>query len=246
MVLDEGGPGFCQFAITPLCNASCGFCGFSRDVMPHDAGGHVPLEEALEAIDIMYRNGVRYLVLTGGEPLMHPGVIDIIRRARALDMNVTVVTNGSLLSDKRIRELAHTGVSGLVISIDAADAAVHENNRGLPGVCEKIRLANQLSKELKMTTTASVTISRLLDFETLPDFLESLGFTWVLLIVAETISAHAGIGYMTMNAREFLQTDVVLLGILMYALLGKLADVAVSALERYWLRWHPARQPAAA
>jgi len=70
----------------------------------------------------------------------------------------------------------------------------------------------------------------------------SLGFAWVLLIVAETISAHAGIGYMTMNAREFLQTDVVLLGILMYALLGKLADVAVSLLERFWLRWHPAYQ----
>ena len=48
---------------------------------------------------------------------------------------------------------------------------------------------------------------------------------WVILIVAETISAQAGIGYMTMNAREFLQTDVVLVGILLYALLGKLADV---------------------
>ena len=48
---------------------------------------------------------------------------------------------------------------------------------------------------------------------------------WVILIVAETISAQAGIGYLTMNAREFLQTDVVLVGILLYALLGKLADV---------------------
>src|SRR6478735_1090318 len=68
----------------------------------------------------------------------------------------------------------------------------------------------------------------------------SLGFMWVLLIVAETISAQSGIGYMTMNAREFLQTDVVLVGILLYALLGKLADVLARALERYWLRWNPA------
>ncbi|HSW04191.1 aliphatic sulfonate ABC transporter permease SsuC, partial [Aquabacterium sp.] len=45
----------------------------------------------------------------------------------------------------------------------------------------------------------------------------SLGLMWVLLIVAETISAQAGIGYLTMNAREFLQTDVVLVGILLYA-----------------------------
>jgi sulfonate transport system permease protein len=67
----------------------------------------------------------------------------------------------------------------------------------------------------------------------------SLGLVWVLLIVAETISAQSGIGYMTMNAREFLQTDVVLVGILLYALLGKLADVLSRGLEQYWLRWHP-------
>ncbi len=61
---------------------------------------------------------------------------------------------------------------------------------------------------------------------------------WLILIVAETISAQAGIGYMTMNAREFLQTDVVLVGILLYALLGKLADILARALERHWLRWN--------
>ena len=70
----------------------------------------------------------------------------------------------------------------------------------------------------------------------------ALGFVWVLLIVAETISAQAGIGYMTMNAREFLQTDVVLLGILLYALLGKLADFSARQLERRWLRWNDAYQ----
>ena len=73
----------------------------------------------------------------------------------------------------------------------------------------------------------------------------ALGLMWVILIVAETISAQAGIGYLTMNAREFLQTDVVLVGILLYALLGKLADVLARALERYWLRWHPAYQSVA-
>ena len=70
----------------------------------------------------------------------------------------------------------------------------------------------------------------------------SLGLMWVLLIVAETISSSSGIGYMTMNAREFLQTDVVLVGILLYALLGKIADVAAKGLERVCLRWHPSYQ----
>ncbi len=68
----------------------------------------------------------------------------------------------------------------------------------------------------------------------------ALGIMWLTLIVAETISASSGIGYMTMNAREFLETDVVVLGILIYALLGKLADMAARWLERRWLAWHPA------
>jgi sulfonate transport system permease protein len=70
----------------------------------------------------------------------------------------------------------------------------------------------------------------------------SLGLMWVLLIVAETISAQSGIGYMTMNAREFLQTDVVLVGVLLYALLGKLADLVARWLERGLLRWHAGYQ----
>jgi sulfonate transport system permease protein len=68
----------------------------------------------------------------------------------------------------------------------------------------------------------------------------ALGFMWVMLIVAETISAQSGIGYMTMNAREFMQTDVVVVGILLYALLGKLADMLARGLERWLLPWHPA------
>ena len=70
----------------------------------------------------------------------------------------------------------------------------------------------------------------------------ALGFMWLTLIVAETISASSGIGYLAMNAREFLQTDVVVLAIVLYAVLGKLADTAARGLERIWLRWHPAYQ----
>lgn len=67
----------------------------------------------------------------------------------------------------------------------------------------------------------------------------SLGIMWLTLIVAETIAADSGIGYMAMNAREFMQTDVVVLSILIYALLGKLADIIARSLENYWLQWNP-------
>lgn len=67
----------------------------------------------------------------------------------------------------------------------------------------------------------------------------ALGIMWLTLIVAETIAAQQGIGYITMNAREFLQTDVLVFGIVIYALLGKLADALARGLERVLLAWHP-------
>ncbi|MBZ5750765.1 aliphatic sulfonate ABC transporter permease SsuC [Metabacillus rhizolycopersici] len=70
----------------------------------------------------------------------------------------------------------------------------------------------------------------------------ALGITWVTLIVAETIAANSGIGYMAMNAREFMQLDVVVLSIILYALLGKLSDVAAKVAEKRFLKWHPSHQ----
>jgi ABC-type nitrate/sulfonate/bicarbonate transport system permease component len=67
----------------------------------------------------------------------------------------------------------------------------------------------------------------------------SLGVMWMTLIVAEAIAASSGIGYMASNARELMQTDVMVLSILLYALLGKLADVLARWLEKLWLSWKP-------
>ena len=68
----------------------------------------------------------------------------------------------------------------------------------------------------------------------------ALGITWLTLIVAETIAASSGIGYMAMQARDFMQTDVIVLAILIYAILGKGADTIVRVLERAFLSWNPA------
>ncbi len=70
----------------------------------------------------------------------------------------------------------------------------------------------------------------------------ALGIMWLTLIVAETIAASSGIGYMAMQAREFLLVDVVVFSILVYALLGKLADSTARVAERLTLSWHPAFQ----
>jgi ABC-type nitrate/sulfonate/bicarbonate transport system permease component len=70
----------------------------------------------------------------------------------------------------------------------------------------------------------------------------SLGVMWMTLIVAETIAASSGLGYMATNAREMMRTDVMLLSILLYAMLGKLADIVARSLERRLLAWRPRKE----
>ncbi|WP_433295701.1 ABC transporter permease subunit [Actinoplanes sp. CA-030573] len=62
---------------------------------------------------------------------------------------------------------------------------------------------------------------------------------WLALVIAETVGAPAGIGFMATNAREFLQTDVIVLVIVLYALIGLSTDLIARGLERRLLAWHP-------
>ena len=65
----------------------------------------------------------------------------------------------------------------------------------------------------------------------------ALGAMWLILIAAEMIGAEAGLGFMVMQARELMQMDKVFLVIFIYAILGKLSDLAAVLLEKRFLRW---------
>jgi sulfonate transport system permease protein len=83
----------------------------------------------------------------------------------------------------------------------------------------------------------------------LPGFLvglrQAFGIAWISLVVAEQINATAGIGYLVMNARDFLRTDIIFDGLLVYALLGLTTDQIVRALESRVLAWRPSMLNAA-
>jgi MoaA/NifB/PqqE/SkfB family radical SAM enzyme len=176
-VLDHGGPGYLQFAITNICNAKCDFCGFAVDRFDPKARRSVTLQQARDVVDICVRNHIGYLLFVGGEPLAHKDLLPMTRYAAQKGLRPMICTNGSLWTDQNMRELAAAGLSSVIMSIDAHDARVHEKNRGLPDVCRKIKYANTVFAELGVQTTASITASKLVeDYEKLPAFLRELGF----------------------------------------------------------------------
>src|SRR5690349_18629278 len=176
-VLDHGGPGYLQFAITNICNAKCDFCGFAVDRFDPKKRRSVTLQEARDVIDIAKKNHIGYLLFVGGEPLVHRDLRAMVRYAAQQGIHPMICTNGSLWTDQNMRDLASDGLSSVIMSIDAHDAAKHEKNRGLPEVCRKIKKANEVFAELGIQTTASITASKLIDdYDKLPAFLKELGF----------------------------------------------------------------------
>jgi MoaA/NifB/PqqE/SkfB family radical SAM enzyme len=176
-VLDHGGPGFLQFAITNICNAKCDFCGFAADKFDPRRRRSVTLEQARDTIDILVKNHIGYLLFVGGEPLVHKNLRDMVRYAAERGIHPMLCTNGSLWTEQNMRGLVADGLSSVIMSIDAHDVARHEKNRGLPDVCQKIKRANECFAALGVQSTASVTASRLIDdYDKLPDFLRELGF----------------------------------------------------------------------
>jgi MoaA/NifB/PqqE/SkfB family radical SAM enzyme len=177
-VLDHGGPGYLQFAITNICNAKCDFCGFAVDRFDPKQRRSVTLAEAKDVIDICVKNHIGYLLFVGGEPLVHKDLCAMTRYAAERGIHPMICTNGSLWTPQNMKDLADAGLSSVIMSIDSHDISKHEKNRGLPDVCRKIQNANAVFRQLGIQTTASVTASKLIDdYEKLPPFLSELGFT---------------------------------------------------------------------
>jgi len=175
--LQNGGPGYLQFAITNICNAHCDFCGFSVDRFDKSARKSVTLQEAYDVIDIAVKNGIGFILFVGGEPLAHKDLPYMLKYAADSGLQPMICSNGSLWTDENIRMYAELGLTSVIMSIDATNIELHEKNRGLKGVCEKIAKANKLFRELGIESVASVTASKLIDdYQKLPQFLVSLGF----------------------------------------------------------------------
>lgn len=95
------------------CNLACTYCNEFDDFSKP-----VPIEEMYKRVDKLGALGTSVVTISGGEPLMHPELDDVIRRIRANDMVAGLITNGYLLVPERIQRLNRAGLEWLQISID--------------------------------------------------------------------------------------------------------------------------------
>ena len=97
------------------CNLACTYCNEFDDFSPP-----VPIETMYQRIDKLAELGTSLVTISGGEPLLHPELDDVIRRIRENGMVAGLITNGYLLVPERIERLNRSGLEWLQISIDNA------------------------------------------------------------------------------------------------------------------------------
>jgi MoaA/NifB/PqqE/SkfB family radical SAM enzyme len=175
-LVSRGGPALCNIAVTNACNAACDFCNFARGKVRRGNLRWLDADQFAQALTILYKRGIRYVSFFGGEPLLHRRLADLVRMAVDVGMGPALITNGWLLSEQLDR-LAGAGLKTIYISIDAPALGIHESNRGLKGLSERIRAACARMQELGIPPLAQVTMSKLIrDYRDLGALLRELGF----------------------------------------------------------------------
>ena len=145
-----------EFAITNACIAKCSFC----EIWKQQPKVFVDREKALEVIDRLADFGTVHITITGGEPLLHPHVVDIVRRATERKIHTAVLDAAPqlLLRNDMIKRLEDAGSDMISISFDSGDPVTMVESRQIPNIMEDMAEAVGQINKTKVKPMASVLI----------------------------------------------------------------------------------------
>ncbi|MCR5824900.1 MAG: radical SAM protein [Lachnospiraceae bacterium] len=139
-----------QIEITHRCNWNCGFCYLGREKKKE-----METEDVFRLLDELYKMGCLRVNFTGGEPLIHRDALKILHYAKSKGFICTLNTNGSLINDSNVVELAET-ISDFYISLLSFDAEKHDcivgNKNGFANTTNALRLLKELGANVVVNT----------------------------------------------------------------------------------------------
>lgn len=149
----------CTIVLTRGCNLRCDFC-FEKEA-GYRAHDRLSLDEVKRIVDLCGDANVRYVFLTGGEPLTYPHLLDVLRYIKEEHPSITptIATNGVLLEDMGFcQRLIDCGLRYLDISMKGADATEWKRATGFDGYAKQLRaISNLASTELEFTCSMVIT-----------------------------------------------------------------------------------------
>ena len=153
------------------CNLRCSFC----DLWEHHE--HLSLEKMLPILDDAVDIGTKTIVLTGGEPLLHPEIFAVIRACKERGLAVNMTTNGTLV-EKYWDDLTDTGIDSLSFSLDGLKQT-HERIRGQVGCFDRtLSGLTRITEETSIHTSVYFVVTS-----------ENLAELWDVYILAKSLGS---------------------------------------------------------
>lgn len=141
----DGKPMQCSMYVTDQCNLDCHYCTEYDNSKPHPE-----LQEVKKWLDHIYKLGVVRVALVGGEPLMHPEIVDIVAHAKSIGLATSLTTNGFLLTKSLIEKFEIAGLDVIQISVDRMTAS-EITKKSIKSVAGKITLLQNSSITFHIT-----------------------------------------------------------------------------------------------
>lgn len=176
-----GAPFQIVWNITKACNFKCIHCYENAGKKADD---ELTTDEIIEGIDKLSRLGVASIAFSGGEPTVHPGIIDLIKHASEDGMYVSMATNGFKTAKiEHAKEFADAGLLFVQISLDGLNPETHDNFRGVPNSWNRAVQSIKNFLELGVFVEVSTTVTQE-NYDEIPgmiDFMRELGVEWFML-----------------------------------------------------------------
>jgi MoaA/NifB/PqqE/SkfB family radical SAM enzyme len=192
----------CNYYVTYRCNAYCDFCHFG-DHSKFKNTKFAKLDDFFNNVEQIAKLGVKFLDLTGGEPLLHKNIVEMVEFANSKKLQTSITTNG-LLYHKYAKRLAGK-VNLLHFSLDSPTEEIHNKIRGVDcfqSVIKSIELAKQLGEfpDILFTVTNET-------FESLPE-MHQLALKYDLVLIVNPVFSYFGTPGLTDNAIEYIENFI--------------------------------------
>jgi len=165
--------------LTNACNLRCQHCYQRADKPSPD---ELSTEEAKRIIDQLSESNVSAIAFSGGEPMVRPDFYELAQYAVSNGLQVSVATNGTLLTQENVKRLKEAGVAYVEVSLDGAKAEIHDAFRGVKGAfektCEGIR--NAVNGGLYTGIATVATRNNLKEIPDIVDLAKELGVTRII------------------------------------------------------------------
>ncbi|HET9904954.1 MAG TPA: radical SAM protein [Xanthobacteraceae bacterium] len=168
----------CSLYVTDRCNLDCAYC-----TEYDNSQKHPPLSVLKERLKHIRSLGTLRVALVGGEPLLHPDIVEIVRYARTLGFSTSLTTNGFPLTRELVRGLEEAGLEVMQISVDRVTPS-DVSRKSLKSVAGRIEMLRESTIKLHITGTICA--------DTAPDALAVLEYGLSRNIPTEVRLVHAG------------------------------------------------------